>query len=230
MTATRIGLGFAAACRAAFLASFLTACSPATTADGEVVVKMDAAPEAEAELKEALRIWMEESAEGGDAFSAGKAAYDIASATRDPRWAWEANRLLAEARETLPGFAQATAWQGSAQGLIARDYPIQGIWQVLPGPGYARIYHVRRAVALMNSAVEEAPRDPVVRLVRAATVSRMPGFLVDHGVAKRDFKILAEWEADPSLNPDHAEILTSDDWRESFLDAHETAKAEFGDS
>lgn len=204
-------------------ASFVTACAPLNATDGTPRVEM-AASEDDARLTEALRLWAQENDEMGDAFTAGKAAYDIASVTHDPKWARAASRKLGEAREVLPGFAQATAWQGSAQSLIARDYPLQGAWQALPGPGFVRIYHVKRAEALLNAAVDEAPNDPVVRLLRAATMIQMPGVLTDHAVAQADFALLAAWEADPAQNPDYAMILTSDDWRRAFHDAYARAQ------
>ncbi len=213
------------------LSTFLAACAPATNDDGTYRISTDAVEAGEeARLNEATEIWAEESGEGGDPFSAGKAAYDIASVTHDQRWAREANRRLADARDVLPGFAQATAYQGSAQSLIARDYPVRGVFLIIPGPGYARMYHVWRGVALMNRAVKEAPQDPVVRLVRAATVSRLPRLLVNRGPAREDFVILEQWAANPGLNPEYAEILTSEEWRRPFFDELEAYKAETGDS
>ena len=113
---------------------------------------------------------------------------------------------------------------------MARDYPLQGVWQVLPGPGIARIYHVKRAECLLNYAVVQAPKDPVVRLLRAVTVSQMPKFFVNHGVVMQDLLILAKWEADPSLNPDYISVLTSNCWRREVFDAYALAMSAQGDA
>lgn len=208
--------------------TILTAFSPVVSPDGLPRIHFTASRD-DARLSAAMRLWSEESGEMGDAFTAGRAAYDIATVTHDPKWAHEASRRFGEAREVLPGFAQATAWHGSAHSLIARDYPVQGAWQVLPGPGFARIYHVKRAEALLDAAVADSPDDPVVRLLRAATISQMPGLLTDHGVAMQDFALLARWEANPAQNPDHVAILTSAEWRREFLDAYALARDASGD-
>jgi hypothetical protein len=204
----------------------LTSCSSTVTgSDGELLISM---PEVQDDksfdrvrLDEAIRLWEAESGELGDSFSAGKAAYDIASVTHDPKWANEAIDRLAEAREVLPDFAQATAYQGSAHALVARDFPLQGIWMLLPGPGFVRIWYVKRAEELLNKAVEQNGDDPVVRLFRAATMSSMPQILLtDGGVADTDFALLERWEADPKLNSEYEDILNSDKWRKAFYEAY----------
>jgi len=208
--------------------AFMISCAPVTTADGTPRIHINMSKD-DARLSEAVRLWSEESGATGDAFTAGKAAYDIADVTNDPKWARVASRRLAEARKALPGFAQATAWQGAAQALIARDYPLRGAWQALPGPGFVRIYHVKRAEALLNEAVAEAPGDPVVRLLRAATISSLPRALTERDTAMQDFALLAQWEADPDSNPGYAAILASRDWRRAFHDAHAQAGNAQGD-
>lgn len=222
---TWLGLGVAALAYGVLAVS----CSPVADGDGELRVRPAVSPEDIPALAEAKRLWEEESGGTGDPFTAGRAAYDIADLTRDPKWARVASRKLGEAREALPGFAQAVAWQGAAQSLIARDYPVRGAWQIVPGPGFARIYHVRRAESLLDEAVAQAPKDPVVRLLRAAVVSRMPDTFVERENALQDFALLESWEADPSLNPAHAEILRSGDWRGEYLCAHAIALEEEGE-
>ena len=172
--------------------------------------------EARAPVAEAIRIWDEENGPDGDPFSAGVAAWKIANATHDVKWAREAIRRLETARQDMPQFAQATAWLGSAHALIARDYPLRGAWQVIPGPGFVRIHHVRKAERLLDSAVAQAPNDPAVRLTRATTVLGMPRLLVDHANAYADLEHMAEWIIDPASNPAHAQILNSGEWLERF--------------
>ncbi len=168
-------------------------------------------------LTEAERLWKAESGDMGDPFTAGKAAYDIAAVTHDPRWAHLAVERLGQAREEFPTLVQATAYRGAAQSLMARDYPIKGAWMVVPGPGFARIWYVKRAERFLDQAVSEAPKDPVVRLLRAGAISGMPGILVDHDIARADFELLASWLKDPSQNPDFADVLGSTGWRMGFL-------------
>ncbi len=83
-----------------------------------------------------------------------------------------------------------------------------------------RIYHVERAEALLSEAVAIDPTDPVARLIRAATVINMPGVLADHDLALSDFNQLAKWDANPELNPKHADVLRSKKWRGDFYSAY----------
>ena len=198
---------------------------PVVDREGELRVRPAVSAANEDLLVNARSLFTVESGETGDPFTAGRAAFDIADFTRDPKWARIAARKLGEAREVLPGFAQAIAVQGAAHSFIARDYPVQGAWQILPGPLFVRVYHVRRAESLLDQAVGQAPEDPVVRLLRAAVVSRIPAF-VNHENALQDFALLESWEADPSLNPNYAEILRSEDWRGRYLCAHAAALEE----
>lgn len=205
-------------------------CSPVEDADGTPRITPGAATEVSVSsdahrLNSARVLWAEESGADGDPFTAAKAAYDIAAVTKDPKWAHTAGERFTIARQEMPGFAQATAWHGSAHALIARDFPIQGAWQALPGPGFVRIYHVKRAQSLLDEAVAQDEHDPVVRLVRAATVIGMPSVLVDHSVAWSDFQTLAEWESNPGLNPTYAVVLQNDEWRRGFWAAYADALA-----
>ena len=181
-------------------------------------------------LKKSRALWVEESDNDGDVFSAGFAAYRIASITGDFKWSKEAIRLLTIAKEQLPNFALATAWLGSSHSLAARDFPVQGAWQIIPGPGFIRIYHVWRAESLLNEAVEQDEKNPAVRLIRAATINAMPAILVDHEVAEDDFRLLAKWANDPSLNPDYFDVLLSNDWLSSFYLFYAEKLSEDGES
>ena len=175
-------------------------------------------------------VWEEESGAGGDPFSAGLAAYRLASATLDPAWSNAAIDAFDEALESAPGFALARAWRGSAHALMARDYPVRGIWQIVPGPGFVRLYHVRAAFSDLDSSVAAAPGDPLIRLIRASTYLAMPSVFggVDDGLA--DFDKLDDWTRDPDSNPDHADILRSRSWREEYHLARSRAMEALGQS
>ena len=175
-------------------------------------------------------IWEEESGPGGDSFSAGLAAHRLASATLDPAWSNAAIDAFDEALENAPGFALARAWRGSAHALMARDYPVRGIWQVVPGPGFVRLYHVRAAFSDLDSSAAAAPDDPLIRLIRASTYLAMPSVFggVDEGLA--DFDKLDDWTHDPDSNPDHADLLRSRSWREEYYLARSRAMEALGES
>ena len=168
-------------------------------------------------IEAARTLWAQESDAGGDAFSAGFAAFEMASVLRDPKWSAMAIDRLGDAQAALPQMAQIGAWRGAAHALMARDFPMQGLWQLVPGPGFVRIYHVRSAVSALNDAVSADPADPVSRLLRAASLSGMPGLLVSHDTMRADFALMATWADDASLNPAHADVLQSAKWREDFF-------------
>ncbi len=167
-------------------------------------------------LSRALPLWDLESGPDGDSFSAGVAAFEIASVLHDPKWARVAIDKLSLAHKQMPGMAQTQAWLGSAHALMARDFPVQGAWQVLPGPGFVRIYHVKTAESQMNKAVAKDPKDPVSLLIRASTLVSMPAVLVAKDQAQADFVQLAAWADAPDSNPEHADILRSAKWRDDF--------------
>lgn len=168
-------------------------------------------------LAAASTLWTQESGPGGDPFSAGFAAFELASVLHDPAWAKTAVARLTVAQEAMPQMAQIGAWRGAARSLIARDFPVQGLWQMVPGPGFVRIYYVRSAVADLNAAVEADPKDPISRLLRAASLAGMPGFLASHETSRADFALMAHWADDPGLNPAQADVLTSAKWRADFF-------------
>ena len=162
-------------------------------------------------------IWEEESGPGGDPFVAGLAAYRLASATFDPAWSSQAIDAFDRVLEANPDFALARAWRGSAHALMARDYPVQGLWQIIPGPGFVRLYHVKAAFSDLDSAVGAAPDDPIIRLVRGSTRLGMPSIFGggDEGLA--DFERLRAWTRDPDGNPGFSDVLRSRSWRERYF-------------
>ena len=175
-------------------------------------------------------IWREENGPGGESFSAGLAAYRLASATLDPAWANQAIDAFDRALRTHPDFAPARAWRGSAHALMARDFPVKGLWQIIPGPGFVRLFHVKAAFADLDSAVDAAPDDPVIRLIRAATYLSMPSVFgsIDEGLA--DFDRLRVWTRDPDSHPDFSDILRSPSWREDYFLARARAMGAIGES
>nr|VFK63154.1 MAG: hypothetical protein BECKUNK1418G_GA0071005_103017 [Candidatus Kentron sp. UNK]VFK71376.1 MAG: hypothetical protein BECKUNK1418H_GA0071006_10636 [Candidatus Kentron sp. UNK] len=76
--------------------------------------------------------------------------------------------------EANPNDAEITAYLGSAYTLRARDYPWQGLYQVVPGPGFVRLGYVGKGVQLLDSAVAQKGSSPAVRLVRGMTFTQLP--------------------------------------------------------
>ena len=173
-------------------------------------------------------IWRDERASGGDPFVAGLAAFRIASATGDPAWSNQAIGAFEKALEANPDLVLARAWRGAAHALVARDFPVKGLWQLIPGPGFVRLYHVKAAISDLDSAVDAAPGDPVVRLIRASTYLAMPSVfgVGDDGLA--DFDTLRAWIRNPDDNPDFSDILRSRLWREQYFLARSRAMDEIG--
>ena len=178
------------------------------------------------EVAEYEPIWNEESGPDGDPFAAGLAAYRLASATRDSAWSNQAIDAFDKTLERDPGFALARAWRGAAHALMARDYPVQGLWQIVPGPGFVRLYHVKAAFSDLDSAVDAAPGDPIVRLIRASTYLSMPSIFGGGEEGLADFDKLRAWTRDPDSNPDYADVLRSRDWHEQYYLARSRAMVE----
>ena len=174
-------------------------------------------------------IWNEEAGPDGDPFPAGLAAFNLASATRDPTWSNAAIDAFDKVLESDPGFALARAWRGAAHALMARDYPVRGLWQIVPGPGFVRLYHVKAAFSDLDSAVGAAPDDPVIRLIRGSTFLAMPPVFGGGGEGRADFDRLRAWTLDPDGNPGHAEVLRSRSWREKYHLARARAMEEIGE-
>ena len=217
-----------------FLASGCTPVAPAVEAviPSAEIDSLDDAEQAwrAAAIAEHEPIWKEESDSGGDPFAAGLAAYHLASATFDPAWSNLAIDAFDRALEAAPGSALARAWRGSAHALLARDYPVRGLWQIVPGPGFVRLYHVKAAFSDLDAAVESAPDDPLVRLIRASTYLAMPPVFGGRDEGLADFDRLRGWTRDPDGNPGYADILRSGSWREEYFLARSRAMGEAGRS
>ena len=174
-------------------------------------------------------IWNEEAGPDGDPFAAGLAAYALASATLDPAWSNQAIDAFDKVLERDPGFTLARAWRGSAHALMARDYPVKGLWQIVPGPGFVRLYHVKAAFSDLDAAVGAAPDDPVVRLIRGSTRLAMPPVFGGGEEGRADFGKLRAWTRDPDGNPDYADLLRSRSWREKYHLARARAMETIGE-
>ena len=172
--------------------------------------------------------WSKENGPDGDSFSAGLAAYKLASATRDPAWSNAAIDAFDKVLDGSPGFTLARAWRGSAHALMARDYPVKGLWQFVPGPGFVRLYHVKAAFSDLDSAVGAAPDDPVIRLIRGSTYLGMPSIFGGGDEGRADFEKLRIWTRDPDSNSGHADILRSRGWREEYYLARSRAMEKIG--
>ena len=233
---TLLGTWLAAGVAAAGYGLLASGCTPVTPVvepivpAGEIdgLEKAEQAWRAET-ITEHEALWNEESGSDGDPFSAGLAAFNLASATRDPAWSNAAIDAFDKVIENDPGFALARAWRGSAHALMARDYPVKGLWQIIPGPGFVRLYHVKAAFSDLDSAVDAAPDDPVIRLIRGSTCLAMPPVFGggDEGLA--DFDRLHAWTRDPDSNPEHAEVLRSRSWREKYHLSRARAMEEIGE-
>ena len=220
---TILGTWLAAGVLATGYGFLITGCTPAAPVAGSVpqATKIDSLETAEQawrarEIREHRRIWEEESGPDGDPFPAGLAASRLASVTEDPAWSGAAIDAFDEVLERNPDFALARAWRGSAHALAARDYPIRGLLQIIPGPGFVRLYHVNAATSDLDAAADAAPRDPVIRLIRASTYLGMPAIFGKRDEGFADFDALEGWTGDPQGNPDHADLLRSESWRESY--------------
>ena len=234
---TFLGTWLAAGVLATGYGLLASGCTPVTPALAPVVQgeQLDALEKAErtwrAEtIAEHEPIWKEESGPGGDSLAAGLAAFRMASATLDPAWSKHAIDAFERALDADPGLTLARAWRGAAHGLMARDYPAKGLWQILPGPGFVRLYHVHAAFSDLDAAVTAAPADPVIRLIRASTCLAMPQIFGGGDEGRADFEKLRTWTRDPDGNPDFADILRSRSWRERYFLARSRAMASIGQS
>ena len=134
----------------------------------------------------------------------------------------ESSRPIQDWRSLVHGGAPPTA-------LLARDYPVRGLWQIIPGPGFVRLYHVKAAFSDLDSAVEAAPWDPVVRLIRASTYLAMPSVFGGGDKGRADFDELRAWTSDPDGNPEFSDLLQSQSWRAQYFFARARAMDEVGE-
>ena len=233
---TFLGTWLAAGVLATGYAILVSGCTPVTPGAEPIAPsgEIDSLEKAEqawraAEIAENRPIWNAESGPDGDPFSAGMAAYHLASATFDPSWSNEAIDAFDKVLESNPGFALARAWRGSAHALMARDYPLQGLWQIVPGPGFVRLYHVKAAFSDLDAAVDAAPGDPVIRLIRASTYLSMPSIFGGGEEGLADFEELQAWIRDPDSNPGYSDVLRSRDWRVRYHLSRSRAMSEAGE-
>jgi tetratricopeptide (TPR) repeat protein len=168
-------------------------------------------------LQEYIAVWeREQTATSKDAFTEAFAAYQIGSASEDHHWSFLAVQLFNEILAENPDFVLARAWRGSARAIYARDYPVKGVLLVIPGPGFVRLDYVRRAKRDLNEAVEAAPDDPIIRLIRASTFINMPSFFGSKDIGVGDFDVLDIWTNNPASNFQNSDILTSQTWRSEY--------------
>ena len=235
---TLLGTWLAAGVLAVGYGLVASGCTPVAPVGEPIIVpagRIDSPEKAEQawraeRIAEHEAIWNEEAGPDGDPFPAGLAAWNLASVTLDPAWSNAAIDAFDKVLENDPGFALARAWRGSAHALMARDYPVKGLWQIVPGPGFVRLYHVKAAFSDLDSAVGAAPDDPVIRLIRGSTYLAMPPVFGGGDEGRADFDRLRVWTSDPDSNPDHADVLRSRSWREAYYLSRARAMEEIGES
>jgi len=133
-----------------------------------------------------------------------KLNFDICAASSVYAYCVDAADQYAELVEADGEDWESRAYLGSSYGLKARDFPIQGLWQIFPGPGFVRLYYMNRSKKHLDEAVDAQPLNPITRLIRASTYVSMPG---KSEVARNDMKLLLSWISDPDSNADYAELL-----------------------
>jgi len=102
--------------------------------------------------------------------------------------------------EADPTDAEITAYLGSAYTLRARDYPWQGLYQVIPGPGFVRLGYTGKGVDLLDKAVTQDDRNPVVRLIRGITFTHMPRPFGEFDTGLTDLVLLRNWIESPNID------------------------------
>lgn len=116
-----------------------------------------------------------------------------------------------------PTDAELTAYLGSAYILLARDYPWKGLFQIIPGPGFMRLYYVFKGTNLLNDAIIQDPQHPVVRLIRGITMTHMPRVFGNYTSGMEDFSLLHSWINKPQDNLRYVEILKDAAFRSESL-------------
>ena len=100
----------------------------------------------------------------------------------------KADEMFAEILRIDPDNAKARAWRGGV-------YTLKAKYAWFPGTKLVRVY---QGIRMMRRAVEIAPDDITVRMVRANTSMALPGFFGQLGRAIRDLEhLLALHEEDP---------------------------------
>ena len=233
---TFLGTWLAAGALAVGYGLLASGCTPVTpvvepTVPGGEIDSLEKAEQAwrAEKIAEYEPIWNEENGPDGDPFSAGLAAYHLASATHDAAWSNAAIDAFDKALDRDPGLALARAWRGSTHALVARDFPVKGFWQIIPGPGFVRLYHMKAAFSDLDSAVDAVPGDPLVRLIRASTFLSMPPVFGGGDKGLADLDKLRAWTRDPDSNPHHADILRSRSWREEYYLSRSRAMERLGE-
>jgi tetratricopeptide (TPR) repeat protein len=133
--------------------------------------------------------------------------YHIAELSRDYEATGRVVKQLEQLRDKYPDDAEILAFLGSAVALRARDFPLRGLYQVVPGPGFVRMGNTSKAISLLQEAVDSAPQNPIVRLVRGITLTHLPRPFLQFGEGLADLRRLARWVDNPSLNSGYADIL-----------------------
>lgn len=133
--------------------------------------------------------------------------YHIAELSRDYEATGRVVKQLEQLHGKYPDDAEILAYLGSAVALRARDFPWRGLYQVVPGPGFVRMGNTSKAISLLQEAVDSAPQNPIVRLVRGITLTHLPRPFLQFGEGLADLRLLSRWVDSPSLNSGFADIL-----------------------
>ncbi|WP_423908148.1 hypothetical protein [Candidatus Spongiihabitans sp.] len=173
-------------------------------------------------------IWIAENKLDGDRFTAGLVATQLASVTGDTAWSNVAIKIFNDVLEQAPDLTHARAWRGLAHALLARDFPVQGLWQIVPGPGFVRLHHVRASFRDLDKAIAAAPHDPVIRLIRASTYLGLPSIFGGRKEGLADFNLLHDWVTAPEGNPEYVDLLQSKIWQEEYYLARATMMTRIG--
>lgn len=110
-------------------------------------------------------------------------------------------------RQQFPKDAELTAYLGSAYTLRARDYPWKGIFQLIPGPGFVRLWDTHKGVKLLNTAVKQDVRDPVVRLIRGITFTHLPDIFGQYSTGLSDLNLVRKWIEQPPADDSFTGML-----------------------
>ncbi|MDH3602436.1 MAG: hypothetical protein OEU26_22710 [Candidatus Tectomicrobia bacterium] len=165
-----------------------------------------------ARIGEATRVWQDKQS---TPFDQALAAFRLAQETSNSSWSREAIGQFKALRKADSN-KHAQAYLGASHALAARNFPLQGWWMIIPGPGFVRLYHVQRAFFHLNTAVEIAPTEPIARLIRAATLTSMSNMFGGHDQGMVDFALINRWVTRDELNPEHQLIVASPRYQEEF--------------